>query len=261
MVTYTHRGHGLTSHLSYTYSHALDMASNGGLGTFEPYNSGTIAKQLTPSLGAGNLNYSNADYDIRNNLVGDAVYEEPFKVQDRLLNPVVSGWTIAGKTYYRTGEPFSVNNGNVVAGFPTLSTIGGTTLMPQVSTYQLTNTCGTQAHEAVNAPCLDSTQYAGSGQTTFGNLRRNSFFGPHYVNTDATLTKQIVKSEGLTFTLGAQAYNIFNHPNFSNPNTTIGNGSFGVITSTQAPPTSPYGSFQGAAVTQRVLVVTGKITF
>ena len=261
MVTYTHRGHGLTSHLSYTYSHALDMASNGGVGTFEPYNSGTIAKQLTPSLGPGNLNYSNADYDIRNNLVGDAVYEEPFKVHNRLLNPVLSGWTVAGKTYYRAGEPFSVNNGNVVAGFPTLSTIGGTTLMPQVSTYQLTNTCGTNPHGAVNGPCLDSTQYAGADQTTFGNLRRNSFIGPHYVNTDATLTKQIVKTEGLTFTLGAQAYNIFNHPNFSNPNTTIGDGSFGFVTSTQAPPTSPYGSFQGAAVTQRVLVVTGKISF
>jgi hypothetical protein len=61
--------------------------------------------------------------------------------------------------------------------------------------------------------------------------------------------------------LGAQAYNIFNHPNFSNPNTTLGVGSFGTITSVQAPPTSPYGSFQGAAVTQRILVVTGKVTF
>jgi len=86
--------------------------------------------------------YSNADYDIRNNLVGDAVYEEPFKVQSRIVNPLVSGWMIAGKTYFRSGEPFSVVNSNVVAGFPTLATIPGTTLMPQVSGFQLTNTCG-----------------------------------------------------------------------------------------------------------------------
>jgi outer membrane receptor protein involved in Fe transport len=261
MLTYTHQGHGLISHFSYTYSHALDMASNGGVGTAEPYNSGTIAKQLTPSLGPGDLNYSNADYDIRNNLVGDVVYEEPFKVQNRIVNPFVSGWTIAGKTYYRSGEPFSVVNSNLIAGFPALATIGGTSLMPQAISSNLTNTCGSNPHAAVTSACLDSTQYVGSTQTTFGNLRRNAFYGPHYANTDATLFKQIVKMEGVALTLGAQAYNIFNHPNFSNPNTTLGDGSFGSITGIQAPPTSPYGSFQGAAVTQRVLVVTGKISF
>jgi hypothetical protein len=61
--------------------------------------------------------------------------------------------------------------------------------------------------------------------------------------------------------LGAQAFNLFNHPNFSNPGGTGGDSNFGFISSTQAPPTSPYGSFQSAAVTQRVLVVNGKITF
>jgi outer membrane receptor protein involved in Fe transport len=261
MFTYTHQGNGLRSHISYTYSHALDMASNGGVGTAEPFNSGTIAKQLTPSLGPGNLNYSAADYDIRNNLMGDVVYEEPFKTRNRILNTVVSGWMIAGKTYYRSGEPFSVVNSNLIAGFPALATIGGTSLMPQVSSFNLANTCGSNPHAAVMNACLDATQYAGSSQTTFGNLRRNFFYGPHYANTDATLTKQIVKTEGVAFMLGAQAYNIFNHPNFSNPNTTLGVGSFGTITSVQAPPTSPYGSFQGAAVTQRILVVTGKVTF
>ncbi len=40
--------------------------------------------QLTPTLGAGNLNYSNSDYDIRNNLVGDMVYEEPYKAANWL---------------------------------------------------------------------------------------------------------------------------------------------------------------------------------
>ncbi|MGO9338353.1 MAG: hypothetical protein ACLPY1_12685 [Terracidiphilus sp.] len=38
-------------------------------------------------------------------------------------------------------------------------------------------------------------------------------------------------------------------------------GSFGQIQSAVAPPTGPHGSFQGAAVTQRLLQVHGKITF
>jgi hypothetical protein len=65
----------------------------------------------------------------------------------------------------------------------------------------------------------------------------------------------------MSLKIGANAYNVFNHPNFSNPNASVGTSSFGSITSVQAPPTSPYGSFQGAAVTQRVLQVFGKITF
>jgi hypothetical protein len=70
-----------------------------------------------------------------------------------------------------------------------------------------------------------------------------------------------VKREGINFVVGTQIYNLFNHPNFGNPGGTNGDGNFGLISNTQAPPTSPYGSFQSAAVTQRVLVVTGKITF
>lgn len=124
-----------------------------------------------------------------------------------------------------------------------------------------------------NASCLDNTQYTqpfgstnpdgsvSAGQTTFGNLRRNSLFGPHYFNTDVSLMKDLYKRERMTFAVGANAYNVFNHPNFGNPGSTVGSSTFGVISTVQAPPTSPYGSFQSAAVTQRVLVVHGRFTF
>jgi hypothetical protein len=262
MIAYTHQGQGITAHVSYSYSHALDTISNGGEGEY--YNIGSITKQVTPSLGYGNLNYSNADYDIRNDLVGDVVYAEPFKMQNKIANSLVSGWLVSAKTYYRSGEPYTVNNDNVVSGYQTLGTInnpqGASSLMAQVSQWNLTNTCGSNPHGAVTNPCLDATQY-NAAQTTFGNLRRNYFYGPHYADTDMTLSKELFKREATAFALGAQVYNVFNHPNFSNPGSEIGTSTFGAITSVQAPPTSPYGSFQSAAVTQRVLVVTGKFTF
>jgi hypothetical protein len=270
-VTYTHQGHGLTTHLNYTYSHDLDFVSNSGLG--QTFGQASITKQLTPQLGQGNLNYSNADYDIRNSFSADGVYEEPFKVQNKIANLFVSGWLVSAKTYYRSGEPIAINNTNTLAGYPTMAAInntqGLTSLMPDITVpvSSLTNNCISASHANVAATangggtsCFDSTQFA-SGQADFGNLRRNSIFGPHYADTDATLSKQIVKTEGLAFTLGAQAYNLFNHVNFNAPGTTLGAGNFGIISTVQAPPTSPYGSFQSAAVTQRVLVVTGKITF
>jgi hypothetical protein len=81
------------------------------------------------------------------------------------------------------------------------------------------------------------------------------------VDTDLSVLKRIVKVEGFTFSIGANAYNVWNHANFAQPVNDISSGSFGEIVQAVAPPTSPYGSFQGAAVTQRLLQIHGKITF
>jgi len=260
MVSYKHSGNGLTGQLSYTYSHALDMVSNGGEG--EPFNGGSVLNQITPNLGPGNLNYSNSDYDIRNNLVGDLVYEEPFKSSNKLLDGVAGGWVVGGKTYYRGGEPYDIVNGGVLGSFHNL----GTTLMPDlapgVTRSQLTNPTGSNPHSCVDKTCLNVNQFVASGsQADFGNLPRNSLFGPHYVDSDLNVMKRIIKTEGLTFKLGLNFYNIFNHANYASPAGDISTGSFGQITSTVAPPTSPYGSFQGAAVTQRLMVLHGNISF
>jgi len=257
MVNFKHNGHGLTGQLSYTWSHSLDVISNAGVGL--PWNGGAVTQQVTPALGPGNLNYSNSDYDIRNNLTGDFVYEEPYKAGNKFLNQVVGGWVLGGKTYYRSGEPYSVETsqgGNYAQ-------LGAVLMAQTVASGKLTNLAPSNPHSCVtNANCLDSTQYVAPGsQTTFGNLRRNALFGPHYANTDLSLLKHIYQRESMKFSIGAAAYNIWNHPNFASPSGTLGSSTFGGITGTLAPPTSPYGSFQSAAVTQRLLVVHGKFTF
>jgi hypothetical protein len=263
MVSYKHNGHGFAGQLSYTYSHSLDMISNGGEG--EPFNSAAIGYQLTPQVGYGNLNYSNSDYDIRHNLVGDLVYEEPFKSTNKLVDGFAGGWVVGLKTYYRGGEPYSITNGAVLGSFHTL----GTSLMPDlasgVTRSTITNPTESNPHSCVDVSCLNAAQFGNSAtpsnQNDFGDLRRNSLFGPHYVNTDISLLKKLVKVEGFTMEIGANAYNIFNHVNFGPPTGDISSGAFGQISSAVAPPTSPYGSFQGAAVTQRLLQVHGKVTF
>jgi len=262
LITYKHSGNGLTTEVSYTYSHSLDMVSNGGEGEY--FNGGAITQQLTPALGYGNLNYSNSDYDVRNNLTGDIVYEEPFKSSNKILNYFGGGWVVGAKAYYRSGEPYSITNGAQLASFQNL---GGTllgALASGVNVSQLKNDSTGNAHEgAYGHPTLDITQFVGAGdQNYFGTLRRNALYGPHYVDSDLNLMKKFVKLEGFTFKAGINAYNLFNDVNFGAPagNTQFPN-SFGRIYGTLAPPTSPYGSFQGAAVTQRLFVLHGTITF
>jgi hypothetical protein len=119
--------------------------------------------------------------------------------------------------------------------------------------------CGASA--AVT-PCFTTSDFNSYGsQTDLGNLPRNQFIGPRYADTDLNLGKRVFTRESTSLQIGTFAFNIFNHPNFSLPASDISSGGLGSITSIAAPPTSPYGSFQGAGVGGRVLQVYGKFTF
>jgi hypothetical protein len=61
--------------------------------------------------------------------------------------------------------------------------------------------------------------------------------------------------------VGASFYNLLNHANFDVPGYQANNAGLGAITSTVSAPTSAYGSFQGSAVSGRVVVSTVRLTF
>jgi hypothetical protein len=70
-----------------------------------------------------------------------------------------------------------------------------------------------------------------------GNLERNAFPGPPTRTWDTSLVKNITIGERVTTQLRAQVYNLFNTPQFQNPDTNYGNGDFGqLINARVAPP-------------------------
>jgi hypothetical protein len=75
------------------------------------------------------------------------------------------------------------------------------------------------------------------------------------------VTKKFFVHEKMNFEIGGQFYNVLNHVNFSNPTASITSATLGTTSGDIAPPTSIYGSGQGALVTGRVIVVTAKFTF
>lgn len=246
--------HGFSGSFSYTFSHTLDNVSNGGILPFSSNNS--LLNQISP-FSATALNYSNSDYDVRHSLNASYVWDLPVKFQNRALNAVVGGWTVSGTFFYRSGLPFSVTDGTTTGNLAN----GGTNLLNVTVLGQPLTTvplsCGAAA---VDAACLTASQFA-SSPTTFGTIPRNSFRGPGYFNTDLGLKKSFRLNERLSFTLGANAYNILNHPNFASPVSDLSSTSFGTIINTVQPPTSPYGAFAAAATDARIVQVMGKITF
>lgn len=257
---------GLTADISYTWSHALDDISNGGNPQL-PYNGNTaIPDQITPGL-PSKLMYSNSDYDIRHNFVLDLVYAEPYRFSNKVVNALGAGWTVSGKSYWRSGEPFSVVNTDAEAALASNAT-GSITVLADVLNNHFDHHCNSYPN-----PCLQQAgifngagpQDAGPGvqvQTDFGNVPRNAFYGPHYADVDTALYKNLFKRESMVFQIGAQAYNTFNHVNFGQPANNASNlTTLGHISTDINAPTSPYGSSQESTVSGRVVVVQGRFVF
>jgi hypothetical protein len=76
-----------------------------------------------------------------------------------------------------------------------------------------------------------------NGVAHFGDMRRNSVYGPGFNNVDFSLTKNTKITERLSAQLRAEAFDVLNHPNFGQPGRVAlpGSTAFGVISSTRFP--------------------------
>ncbi|MBA3913132.1 MAG: carboxypeptidase regulatory-like domain-containing protein [Acidobacteriales bacterium] len=243
---------GFTGSLNYTWSHSLDDVSNGGVSPFSLNDS--LLNQVNPYC-LRCLNYSNSDYDVRHNVTANYVWDLPFKANSSFVNRVISSWTLSGTFFYHSGYPFSAFDSQ--AGALLFGSSGSANTVLANFTGGPTFDCNSPTN-----PCLNSSQFLSAGsETSFGNLRRNSFRGPGYFNSDFTVLKNIPITERFRLGIGATAYNVFNHPNFANPVGDVSSGQFGTIQTTVVPPTSPYGAFVGSAVSGRILQLNGRLTF
>ena len=63
------------------------------------------------------------------------------------------------------------------------------------------------------------------------------------------------------FGLGFQFFNVFNHPNFDNPDANVSSTQFGDVIRTVSPPTTIYGSILGADASPRTIQLKAQLTF
>ncbi|MBZ5724765.1 MAG: carboxypeptidase regulatory-like domain-containing protein [Acidobacteriia bacterium] len=249
---------GLQFAINYTYSHALDDVSNGGLNAYDLLSAPSILNPEDPNNIRAH-NYGNADYDVTHyvnaNYVWSNALRHLFKGGPNLL---FSGWTISGTLYHRTGLPFTVVDSNVFGALAAFNYGGASIFAQQVGPGSMN--CG---KSAVGTPCFGDSMF--TDPTAFSGQTRNQFRGPGYFNTDLSVLKEFALPhwEGARLQIGAQAYNLFNHPNFDKPvnDFAAGPGTFGMIQSTVSPPTSVYGAFVGSAVSGRLLQLKAEFVF
>jgi hypothetical protein len=91
----------------------------------------------------------------------------------------------------------------------------------------------------------------------------NQFTGPGYFNTDLSVLKgfKVPGLESGKIQVGAQSYNVLNHPNFQNPDFNVSSPTFGSIVSTASTPTSVFGSFLGGDASPRIIQLKAVFQF
>jgi hypothetical protein len=198
--------HGLQFQASYTYSHALDIASSANLGSFA---TGDFRDQRFP-----NLEYGNADFDIRHRFVFSYSYDLPFGKGQRFggnangaLNQIIGGWQVAGITSVSTGNYFTPTDiatnlsnsdgGGNVANAARPNRIGDPNAKPCIPGTMF-NTCAFETNTVLG---------------TFGNAGRNLIRGPGFQNWDISIFKNIPLGERYRFEFRAEFFNIWNHVN------------------------------------------------
>jgi hypothetical protein len=199
--------HGISAALNYTWAHSLDDASDGQ--DFVPN-----AAQPDNSYNVKN-EWANSNFDIRQHFTGNFVYELPKAPR---LKPLLSGWEADGILTLQTGMPVNVNylfegdfNGSdEYFGRPDV--VGN-----PFAGRSLPNTFLNAAAFAVPCTWDASAQSCVPGTQHFGNLGRNAFAGPPFKEFDFSLVKNGTFHEWLNVQFRADFFNIFNHPNFSNP--------------------------------------------
>jgi len=245
--------YGFTVQASYTWAHAMDEISNGGV---LPYSSTSAEFQFNPS----NLrsNYGNADYDIRSSFNAQYVWNTPFKFSSKFANAAFGGWTLSQNFFARTGLPLTVFDATSgIGNYNTIYSGNGLNFAPAQVIGQGQTNC-TQFYTS----CLASSAFAPvSGLTAFSNQQRNNYRGPGFFDTDLSINKNFKLTERFALGVGANFYNVLNHPNFAEPGNLLGASTFGVVTSQTAPPTGPFGSFFFGSPAGRIIQLQGKIVF
>jgi hypothetical protein len=143
-----------------------------------------------------------------------------FSNAGNLADKVISGWQLSGITDYQGGQPFSVSFTASLQGAQN----GRADRVPGVPLYPSQKSL----HEWFNPAAFKAPV-----PYTYGNSSYNQLWGPRYQDWDMSLVKNTVWRERLNLQLRMDAFNVFNHPNFSTPNATVSNPSnFGQVTAT-----------------------------
>jgi hypothetical protein len=264
--------HGLTLSGFYVWSHALQSSNESADGQMTAQDFGYFGQPFAASnnsLGAlgGGLKEEKGDMDANhdsNASISGLWNIGYFHGSNRIAKAALNGWSITSVLYMVSGGPFTVSTGSTKnddsagANRPDYNTV--TPVSPKLSPHRC-RVCADPNSELkawFNNAAFTANGPAGSNLNApaggigpggaDGNVGRDSLIGPGLRDLDAGLFRDITLERGMVFQFRAEFTNVMNWVSLANPasgNITSGN----------------QGTITGAAGTQRLIQLGGRLTF
>jgi hypothetical protein len=161
--------------------------------------------------------------DTRNTINGSVTYELPFGkgktfAMHGIGDAVAGGWRVTGFFQIHSGIPFTPTVGSTdMSGSGANQCSCGFAWFPnQIASASVSNPSVTQ--------WFNTAAFATPANGTYGTIRRNSLIGPNWRDLDLSLGKTFALIEGVKLEIRADSFDVLNHPNFSQPNASVGVG-------------------------------------
>jgi hypothetical protein len=194
--------------VAYTYSHSIDDSSSGSdTGFVDSYD---LAR-----------NRASSNFDQRHVVAISYIYDLPIFKGTGFTHSLLGGWQVSGITTIQTGSPFTVING----GGGTLSTpsdnagvangIGTTASYPDLIGNPHSNIPVTPPGSSYGPSYGNPAVFVAPVGLTFGDAGRNILRNPRQTNFDMALFKHFAIREDMSAELRFEAFNVFNHVEWS----------------------------------------------
>ena len=195
---------------SYTYGHSIDGGGNQN-------DTGDPGPQESRNLSAQK---GSSNFDVRHRFVLSGLYQMPFRKSWHALRELAAFRNFLGAdwpAFHRHSQHGSHGHRHDGAAQP-------------ARRWALPSGQRRPSH------WFDTSAFVAPTCVCFGNSGRNILRGPHFTNIDLGVMRDFIFRERFRLQFRAEAFNLFNHPNFGIPNVlAIGNPQVGIITTVVNP--------------------------
>ncbi len=211
--------HGLSFLANYTFSKNLTNAPDFRSPMDEsaiPQNNLDLAAEKGPGC------------DTRHRFALSSVYDIPAYRRAEWIKLITQNWHFSTVYQYQTGMPLTIsvfgdtaNSGTVLGENPIRANVTGQPIF------------GPGTHTADK--WFNSAAFAAPPAFTYGNVGRNTVYGPPMRTLDLAIARSFNFTERLAFQFRAEAFNALNQVNLGTPNRFVNTPQFGTITMAMTP--------------------------